>query len=90
MVLLIFEGLLLASAIVMSVLPFWRVRRVGHVLLILWVGLWVANAIWLASFDAGGRWLWGLCTIIRAARGWRLPRAKKAARRPRKLEVAPG
>ncbi len=100
-VLLIFEALLIGSAIVMSVLPLWRVRRVGHVLLILWVGLWVANAGWLASIDESGRLIWvlsasvyglfGLCTIIRAARGWRLPqRGRKAARRARKIEVVPG
>ncbi len=100
-VLLIFEALLIGSAIVMSVLPLWRVRRVGHVLLILWVGLWVANAGWLASIDESGRLIrilfasvygmFGLCTIIRAARGWRLPqRGRKAARRARKLEAVPG
>ncbi len=100
-VLLIFEALLVGSAIVMSVLPLWRVRRVGHVLLILWVGLWVANAGWLASIDESGRLIrilfasvygmFGLCTIIRAARGWRLPqRGRKAARRARKIEVVPG
>ncbi len=100
-VLLIFEALLVGSAIVMSVLPLWRVRRVGHVLLILWVGLWAANAGWLASIDESGRLIrilfasvygmFGLCTIIRAARGWRLPqRGRKAARRARKLEAVPG
>ena len=100
-VLLIFEALLIGSAIVMSVLPLWRVRRVGHVLLILWVGLWTTNAGWLASIDESSRLIWvlaasvygffGLCTIIRAARGWRVaPRGRKAARRARKLEAVPG
>ena len=91
MVLLVGEAVVVFAAIVMSVLPLWRVRRVGHVLLILWVGLWLANATWFATFDPNRRVLWigtaaafGLftvCTLVRAVRCCRLP-----ARKPRKAE----
>lgn len=75
------EALVLLAAIVLSVLPRTPLRRIGHGLLIAWSALWVANFVWLTV--VGGTWmlLWTiwpillgvlfLCTLYRAARGWR-------------------
>ena len=72
------EALYLAAAIVMSVLPRNRLRRIGHVMLVAWAGLWLGNAVNIARL--GGGFIWGvwigllgflfLCTLLRAARGW--------------------
>ena len=70
---------IVSSAIVCSVLPADRLRRVGLVILVVWSGLWLANAIWLPLLD--GAWILTLilgallatvftCTVVRAARGW--------------------
>jgi len=65
------------TAIVLSVLPSSRLCRIGHVILLAWSALWLANAVWLPALD--GAWvvasilgvLFGslfLCTLIRASR----------------------
>ncbi|MHC4141807.1 MAG: hypothetical protein ACYSUF_08000 [Planctomycetota bacterium] len=77
-VLILAEALYLTAGIVMSILPRNRPRRVGHVMLVAWAGLWLGNAVNIARLD--GRFIWvvwigllGLllvCTLLRAARGW--------------------
>jgi hypothetical protein len=70
--------LYVAAGIVLSVLPRNRWRRIGHVMLVAWAGLWLGNAVNIARL-AGDftRFVWigllGLffgCTLLRAARGW--------------------
>ena len=76
-VLVLAEALYLAAGIIMSVLPRNRLRRVGHVALLAWAGLWLGNAINIAQLG-GFIWvvwigllgLFFLCTLLRAARGW--------------------
>jgi hypothetical protein len=77
-VLILAEALFLAAGIVMSILPRNRLRRVGHVMLVAWAGLWLGNAINIARLGGGFIFvvwigLLGLlfaCTLLRAARGW--------------------
>ena len=78
--------LLLLAAVLMSLLRQNRLRRIGHVILVLWSSLWLANAIWLSQIDDSWGLLWGSvaavmgvffgCTILRAARGWSGPKLK--------------
>jgi hypothetical protein len=78
LVLVIAEAVGLLSAIVMSILPRKRWRRIGHVLLVVWAGLWLGNAVGIAQLGGGPIFaLWigllglaFLCTVIRAVRGW--------------------
>ncbi len=71
------QACIVFAAIVLSVLPGNRLRRIGHVILVAWSALWFANAVWLPALD--GAWvvasvlgaLFGslfLCTLIRATR----------------------
>ena len=77
-VLVVAEALYLAAGIVMSVLPRNRLRRIGHVMLVAWAGLWLGNAVNIARLGSGFIWIvWigllsllFLCTLLRAARGW--------------------
>ncbi len=93
-----FQAVVVMGAIVLSTLPANRLRRLGHLVLIGWAGLWLANAIWLSMLDGGSFiWLWGtvfgaffLATVVRGVRGW-------AGRSPRPspgevvdADVAPG
>lgn len=88
-VLAIGEALCVAAAIVMSILPGKnRIRRIGHVMLVAWSGLWLVNGVNAARLDGGILWmllvallvLLFVCTLFRAARGWRL--TASGARRP--------
>ena len=55
-----------------------RLRRVGHVMLVAWAGLWLGNAVNIARLGGGFIFvvwigllgLLFLCTLLRAARGW--------------------
>ena len=77
-VLIVAEALYLAAGIVMSVLPRNRLRRIGHVMLVAWAGLWLGNAVNIARLGGGFVWfvwigllgLLFLCTLLRAACGW--------------------
>ena len=77
-VLILAEALYVAAGIVMSILPRNRLRRVGHVMLVAWAGLWLGNAVNIARLGGGFIWvvwigllgLLFLCTLFRAARGW--------------------
>jgi hypothetical protein len=77
-VLILAEALYLAAGIVMSILPRNRLRRIGHVMLVAWAGLWLGNAVNIARLGGGFIFvvwigLLGLllvCTLLRAARGW--------------------
>ncbi len=81
-VLLWFEAVIIAAAIVASVLPAMTLRRAGHGLLLAWSALWLANGIWLTSYG-GPWWLWPawvgvlgfffVCTLYRTVRGVRGP-----------------
>ncbi len=73
------QVVIVSSAIVCSVLPADRLRRIGLVILVVWSGLWLGNAIWLPMLDRA--WILALilgallstlflCTLVRAARGW--------------------
>ncbi len=73
------QAIIVSWAIVCSLLPPDRLRRIGLVILVVWSGLWLGNAIWLPMLD--GAWILTLilgallgtlflCTLIRAARGW--------------------
>ncbi len=73
------QVVIVSSAIVCSVLPADRLRRIGLVILVVWSGLWLGNAIWLPMLDRA--WILTLilgallstlflCTLVRAARGW--------------------
>lgn len=81
-VLLLAEAAVVVSAMVMSVLPRRRLRRIGHGVLVLWSGLWLGNAVYLARLDWGFVWalfvtlfaFLFLCTLLRAIRGWNLAR----------------
>ncbi len=80
------EMLLLLAAVMMSLLRRNRLRRIGHVVLVLWSSLWLANAIWLGQIDGSFGLMWSAvvvvtgvffgCTILRAARGWSGPKLK--------------
>ncbi len=92
------EMLLLLAAVMMSLLRQNRLRRIGHVMLVLWSSLWLANAIWLSQIDDSWGLLWGsvatvmgvffACTILRAARGWSGPKLKPPSVAPPKGELA--
>ena len=77
-VLIVAEAVYLAAGIIMSVLPRKRLRRVGHVALVAWAGLWLGNAVNIARLGDGFIWvvwigllgLLFLCTLLRAALGW--------------------
>jgi hypothetical protein len=77
-VLVLVEALYVASAIVLSIMPRNRLRRIGHVMLVGWAGLWLGNAVNIARLGGGAItvvWigllgLLLLCTLLRAARGW--------------------
>ena len=77
-VLILAEALYLLAGIVMSVLPRNRLRRIGHVMLVAWAGLWLGNAVNIARLGGGFIFvvwigllgLLFLCTLLRAARGW--------------------
>lgn len=77
-VLLVVEAVVLLSAVVMSALPRTRLRRIGHLVLVAWAGLWFGNAVNMARLAGGFIWvvwigllgLFLLCTLLRAARGW--------------------
>ncbi len=77
-VLILVEALYLAAGIAMSVLPRNRMRRIGHVMLVVWAGLWLGNAVNIGRLGGGFIWalwigllgLFFLCTLVRAARGW--------------------
>jgi hypothetical protein len=78
-VLIIVEVLVVGSAIVLSILPGRRMRLVGHALLVVWVGIWLGNAINHARVDGGFVKIllvgllafFFLCTVVRAGHGWR-------------------
>ncbi len=80
------QMLVLLAAIMMSLLRRNRLRRIGHVVLVLWSSLWLANAICLGQFDGSFVLMWSAvvvvtgvffgCTILRAARGWSGPKLK--------------
>ncbi len=78
LVLIIAEAAVLLSAIIMSVVPRRRLRGIGHVLLVVWVGLWLGNAVGIARLGGGPIFiLWigllvlaFLCTVVRAAHAW--------------------
>ncbi|MHC4081163.1 MAG: hypothetical protein ACYS15_02890 [Planctomycetota bacterium] len=78
LVLVLVEALVVASAIGMSVVPRKRWRRTGHLLLVVWAGLWLGNAVSIAQLGGGFVWalwivllgLFFLCTLLRAVRGW--------------------
>ncbi len=77
-VLILAEAMYLLAGIVMSVLPRKRLRRIGHVMLVAWAGLWLGNAVNIARLGGGFIFvvwigllgLLFLCTLLRAARGW--------------------
>jgi len=77
-VLILAEALYLAAGIVLSVLRRNNLRRIGHVMLLAWAGLWLGNAVNMGRLEGGFIWvvwigLLGLvlvCTLLRAARGW--------------------
>ncbi len=77
-VLILAEALYLLAGIVMSVLPRTRLRRIGHVMLVAWAGLWLGNAVNIARLGGSSIFvvwigLLGLllvCTLLRAACGW--------------------
>ncbi|MHC4218191.1 MAG: hypothetical protein ACYSU7_07000 [Planctomycetota bacterium] len=77
-VLALVEALFVAAGIVLTVLPRNRLRRIGHVMLVAWAGLWLGNAVNIARLGGGAILvLWigllgplFLCTLLRAARGW--------------------
>ncbi|MHC4127111.1 MAG: hypothetical protein ACYSWT_01245 [Planctomycetota bacterium] len=77
-VLVLAEALYVAAGIALSVLRRNRLRRIGHVMLVAWAGLWLGNAINIARLGGGFIWvvwigllgLLFLCTLLRAARGW--------------------
>ena len=75
------ELLLIATAIILTLRPATVARRVGHVILVGWSALWLANAIWLLAINEPrsvttlilvGGFMGGLfmCTAYRAWRGW--------------------
>jgi hypothetical protein len=78
LVLIITEAVVLLSAIVMSVVPRRRLRGIGHVLLVIWAGLWLGNAVGITRLGGGPIFiLWigllglaFLCTAVRAGHGW--------------------
>jgi len=78
LVLIIAEAVVLLSAIIMSVVPRRRLRGIGHVLLIVWAGLWLGNVVGITRLGGGPIFiLWigllGLifvCTVVRAAHAW--------------------
>lgn len=73
------EAIAVLAAIVMSVLPAATPRRIGHVLLVAWAALWLGNAIYVSQFGFSALWAMLiasfsfllLCTLARAATGWR-------------------
>jgi hypothetical protein len=77
-VLVLAEAMYLAAGIVLSVLRRNRLRRIGHVMLVAWAGLWLGNAVNMGRLEGGFIWvMWiGLlgpllaCTLLRAACGW--------------------
>jgi hypothetical protein len=77
-VLVLAEALFLAAGIVLSVLRRNRLRRIGHVMLVAWAGLWLGNAVNIARLSddftpivwIGLLGLLFACTVLRAARGW--------------------
>ncbi len=79
------QSLVVAAAVVASVLPasMLKWRRIGHGLLIGWAGLWTANFLWLFSVDhelvsfaqAAMTSVLFACTVARAAAGWMPGRA---------------
>ena len=87
-VLVITEALVVLAGIVMSVMPQNKLRRIGHVQLVLWAGLWLSNAVYVTRFEFGVLWALVItlftilfaCTLVRAGRGWR-PATRGAAGR---------
>ena len=77
-VLILAEALYLAAGIVLSVLRRNRLRRIGHVMLVAWAGLWLGNAVNIARLSddfwpivwIGLLGLLLVCTLLRAACGW--------------------
>jgi hypothetical protein len=77
-VLVLAEAMYLAAGIFLSVLRRSRLRRIGHVMLVAWAGLWLGNAVNIARLsDDFTAIVWigllvplFLCTVLRAARGW--------------------
>ena len=81
LLLAMFQTSVVAAAAVASTLPWPRTlrwRRIGHVVLMSWVGLWALNFIWLAGVDPGLNsfaqaamaCLLAACTAYRALAGW--------------------
>jgi hypothetical protein len=68
----------LMAADVKGQVHFGRLRRIGHVLLVAWGGLWLGNAANIARLGGGVIWalwigllgLFFLCTLVRAVHGW--------------------
>lgn len=75
------EALAVLAALLMSVSRTAALRRVGHVGLIGWCSLWLANALWFVWLTGPQTIFWSAAaallalflaaTLVRAARGWR-------------------
>lgn len=83
--LLLAELAVVVAAVVGSVLPWSRPRRVGHAVLVAWAAWWMAGGVYAWSWERGF-WMALLvavlgfmlaCTIVRAARGWRGRRGRR-------------
>jgi hypothetical protein len=74
----VLQAAVVATAALVTLLPWTRWRRAGHVVLVVWAGWWAANLAWLAGLDhqadsalqAGTMTVLLLCTAGRALRGW--------------------
>jgi hypothetical protein len=76
-VLVLAEAVYVAAGIVLTILPWRRLRRIGHVMLLAWAGLWLGNAVNIARLGGPIWFLWigllgllFLCTLLRAVRSW--------------------
>jgi hypothetical protein len=77
-VLALAEAIFVLAGIVLSIYPRDKLRRIGHVMLVAWAGLWLGNAVNVARL-AGDftRYVWigllvlfFLSTVLRAVLGW--------------------
>ena len=77
--LVITEALVVLAGIALSIMPQDKLRRIGHVQLVLWAGLWLTNAVYVTRFEFSVLWalvialfaFFFACTIVRAVRCWR-------------------
>jgi hypothetical protein len=74
LILAMIEGVAVIAAAVMSVLPVRRLRRIGHVTLLTWVGIWTTGLIYLALLEPGdvqGLGQAGAMTVFAGCSVWR-------------------